>query len=179
MPARIVRIVRKKKTAKKKRQKGKTIDRTAGPFANFSLRGLTLEELQSEYDRIVREFEEGGVEDVTKSADVRYAMASLSAEDNAFNVTGKGGTLPSRWPYTHGAKLGRGCPFAPKFREFVESGGLSRHKSAVVVNIRYLHANFELMPANGGMLIFPGMWCLGVQAERPSGHQYFSWRGDV
>ena len=112
------------------------MQRTKGPFVDFSIGHMSLWELQEENERIVREFEEGGVEDVSKSADVRYAIVASSTAEDGFKTTDSGGTLPTRSPYAAKAKMGRGSPFAPKFREFVETGGLGQHKNAVVVNIR-------------------------------------------
>lgn len=53
-----------------------------------------------------------------------------------FTPTTISGKQPARSPYSAGVKYGKGALFAPKFREFVESGGVAAHKNAVVANIR-------------------------------------------
>jgi hypothetical protein len=61
---------------------------------------------------------------------------------------GDDGKMPSRSPYTPKIKMGKGAPFASKFQEFVESGGVASHKNAVVANIR-LNDLRDIRSANG------------------------------
>ena len=44
--------------------------------------------------------------------------------------------LPKRSPYLQHETMGRGAPFARHFRNFVESGGVAKHKHCVAMNIR-------------------------------------------
>ena len=59
-----------------------------------------------------------------------------------------GGKLPARSPFAEGQKMGRGAAFAPRFREFVETGGVARHKHCVVMNVR-LNELRDIDTANG------------------------------
>jgi hypothetical protein len=46
------------------------------------------------------------------------------------------GVLPKRSPYLVGQKMGRGAHFAENFRLFVETGGIAKWKSSVVMSMR-------------------------------------------
>ena len=58
------------------------------------------------------------------------------------------GKLPRRSPYLEGELMGRGSQFAKRFKHFVETGGVAKHKSCVAVNIR-LNDIRDIDSANG------------------------------
>jgi hypothetical protein len=72
-----------------------------------------------------------------KAARIVYEdLAKMIYNKGNYKTNTKDGKLPSRSPYTCGRKMSRGANFTNKFKEFVESGGIAKHKDTVVMNVR-------------------------------------------
>jgi len=93
----------------------------------------------------IQEEPEETYEDV--QAEELYKRVVALTDRNGFVAT-SGGSLPKRSPFKQGLKMGRGAHFAPKFKAFIETGGVGAHKNCVVVNIR-LNDLRDIDSANG------------------------------
>jgi hypothetical protein len=60
-----------------------------------------------------------------KEADVRYSAAAKDVE--AFDFFTKNTVPTSRSPYTPGVFMCRGAAYFPKFKEYIEKGGIARY----------------------------------------------------
>ena len=140
---------RKKKTRNKAKDEGRQGVKKKSAFDEFEFSNHNPEELAEEYARIEEEFEAGGVEDIHRSADVRYAMVACHSAVYGFNPNSRLlRNPPSRSPYLEGQKMGRGAAFAKRFREYIEGGGVAKYKNTVVMNVR-LNDLRDIDSANG------------------------------
>jgi hypothetical protein len=64
-------------------------------------------------------------------------LYKLASEDKgAFEFFSKNHIPTSRSPYEAGVMMCRGAAYFPKFKEYIEKGGIARYKNSVVASIR-------------------------------------------
>ena len=111
----------------------------------------------------IQEEREETFEDI--QAEEVYNRVVAITDRNGFVAT-SGGSMPKRSPFKQGLKMGRGAHFAPKFKAFVENGGISANKNCVVVNIRSTTHIAMLTTFVGQSKKAPKTLCLNIPDRR-------------
>jgi hypothetical protein len=83
-------------------------------------------------------------------------LYKLASEDkDSFEFFSKNHIPTSRSPYEAGVMMCRGAAYFPKFKEYIEKGGIARYKNSVVASIRVnaIHSFDEMNGSFAGTCI--------------------------